>query len=509
MRLIGDRPPRLIAAMSRLDAPEIDLIHARLRRAGARLRRHVLVDAALIGAVVGAAGFVLAAIARRVIGTGLLPAADWPGDLAAAGVLAAVVALAVALWRLMHLPDAGGLARLADRRFALDERMSTAIGLTDAGPDGAVLRRALLADAAAHLPRVEPALMAPFRPTSVGLALPVLAALGLAVVLLIPLPPAAPGAVLTAEAPLDEADRAAAAEDVTRVADLMREQAEVRDDPYMEAVARTLDSLAARLESDPGLTRAEAVAALDALSAEARAAGTDWRGDAGARLPEMVAALAEMLAEPPPPPGAPAPGDIPDAMAAGLNGEPTAPGAPGPAQPSGTPREGLEAMLDEFAQGQGQPAGAAPPGSPPSPVVQGSFNEPIRSPEEMAAQRAAQASEQAQLMGPSANAQAGESILAGEGTDALDQADAGAVAVTFETSGDFVLEANVAGEGRQMLRDLPPETVLSPVTAFDLAEAQANWQALPPAAAWRDRIGPAERVAVQDYFLALAAEVAR
>jgi hypothetical protein len=164
-------------------------------------------------------------------------------------------------------------------------------------------------------------------------------------------------------------------------------------------------------------------------------------------------------------------------------------------------------MMDEFAQSQGKPSeGGMTSDGLSSPVVTGSHLDPVRTESEMAAQRAEDAGQQAQLMGPSANARAGESVLAGEGSDALDQSDAEPTAVTFETSSDFVLEANVAGEGRQMTRELPPETVLTPVTAFDLSLAQANWQQLPPAAVWRDHIAPSARLALQDYFLAMAAE---
>lgn len=486
------------------------MVHARLHRALSRLRRQAIIDAALIGATVGAAGFLVATLERRWIGSGVLPGADWQGDLLMGAALAVVSALGYGSWRFSRIPDIGGLARRADRQFGLDERLSTVIDLADAPPEGAVLRRALLADARRHLPRVIPETLAPFRLTPAAFVLPVLVVLGSAVVVLQPLSQIVPEVAQATETPIEDTEREAVAADVTRVADLMREQADLRDDPYMEAVARTLDAFAQRLTQDATLTRSEAVTTLSALSEEARMAGSTWRGEAGVRLPEMVAALADVLDEPAPPSDDAEPGEIPDSMAAGLKGDQMTAGAPTEAQPADGPREGLEAMLDEFAQSQGKPSsGSTTPEGLASPTVTGSHLDPVRSESEMAAQRAEEASQQAQLMGPSANAQAGESVLAGEGTDALGETAADPTAVTFETGDDFVLEANVTGEGRQMLRDLPPEAVLTPVSVFDLGQARARWTALPPAPSWRDHVTPAARVALQDYFLAMAAEVAR
>lgn len=137
--------------LARLRAARRRLLLARLLRAWAQ----ALAVLAWVGA--------LLLLTARLAPTLPLPA-PWHAALALALALAAGALIA---WR--GAPDLSAVARLAERRFALDERLSTSLEL--AGRRDPVAQ-ALHADAEAAAARVEPARLAPLLPgRGVGAAL--------------------------------------------------------------------------------------------------------------------------------------------------------------------------------------------------------------------------------------------------------------------------------------------------------------------------------------------------
>jgi hypothetical protein len=195
---------------------------------------------------------------------------------AAASICAAAGVVAVAF-----APDDAALARLGDRRFSLQERLSTALETDNAG---AALSRAtlgpvagaLLADAEWCAQRCDPRQW-------FELALPRFAWIvpGLTVVaaLLQLVPPSALGrAALTAEtnqapnAPRLTISRSAdAAGDLRGIADLLAKDAERWSDPYLRTIARSLERLSEEVRSG-SVDRRTTVVALDRLLQHARRA---------------------------------------------------------------------------------------------------------------------------------------------------------------------------------------------------------------------------------------------
>jgi hypothetical protein len=152
-------------------------------------------------------------------------------------------------------PDLAAFARAADRTFALQERLSTALEVAavlrpDTAPDP--VRAALLADAERRAGAVDPCKL-------VRLTLPrmawVVPALLTAAILLQVLPPgafgrAAPGATVERDASddggLSRQQAAETAANLRLISEILDQDAAQRSDPYLRTIARTL----ARLSSE-------------------------------------------------------------------------------------------------------------------------------------------------------------------------------------------------------------------------------------------------------------------
>jgi hypothetical protein len=156
-----------------------------------------------------------------------------------AWILASVAAVFAAL---EFAPDVHKLARVADRQFGLNERLSTAFELNERRADGTVAA-ALMQDTARCESRVQLAALAPLMPGDwrlrtlfVASVVLVLASLPQQARLLNPsVPP-----VSVAAAP-----EAYSAEHVETLAKRIEQDAAERQDPYLKAVAQTLRTIAA------------------------------------------------------------------------------------------------------------------------------------------------------------------------------------------------------------------------------------------------------------------------
>lgn len=219
----------------------------RLERSRARLDR----KRALRGAAWAALGAVLVFGLLRILARlGILPG---PADsLSSSLVLALGVLLTGVAGVLGYIhrrrATLATAARMADVRFDLDERLSTALecGLgTGASSDQPVVR-ALLADAAARSASVDPVTLVPLavpRPAWYALAL----ALAFAALEMVP---AGPGLPTAAAPPSPPALAPSSAPRIVETAALLREEAVRQSDEYLWVVAEAMDKLAGELAAE-------------------------------------------------------------------------------------------------------------------------------------------------------------------------------------------------------------------------------------------------------------------
>jgi hypothetical protein len=202
-------------------------------------------------------------------------------------------ALAVAaLWTVLRAPDLADLARAADRKCALKERLSTALevdGSLQSSPELDPVRAALLADAEHHAGAIDPrGLVRLTLPRAVWM---VPALLAIAVLLQVVPPDAFGRAVPGAPAARDAADgvligqqAADMAANLRRIAEILDQDATQRSDPYLRTIARALDRLStevARTTSD----RRQLAGELDRLLAHTQQAYAESARPAGQTSP--------------------------------------------------------------------------------------------------------------------------------------------------------------------------------------------------------------------------------
>jgi hypothetical protein len=236
-----------------------------------------------------------------------LPAARWlsvasghPGANPLA--LSALVfggALAVAvLWILLRAPSLADLARMADRKCALRERLSTALEVdgnlqSTLGSD--LVRAALLADAERHAGAVDPrGLFSLSLPRAAWL---VPALLVIAILLQVVPPDAFSRAAPVASPARDAADAgtlsgqqaADMAANLRRIAEILDQDAAQRSDPYLRTIARALERLStevARTTPD----RRQLAGELDRLLAHTQQAYADNARPASQTSPRQAPA---------------------------------------------------------------------------------------------------------------------------------------------------------------------------------------------------------------------------
>lgn len=229
------------------------LLHG-LRRARARIRERLLMRDAYVGAAI-----VLGVVAAgRLVGAFVPAAGLWSGMRtgSAAIVVGLVVLVGLVAWQHVRrsVPSVAELARRADERYRLQERVSTAfeVGEGMGGARRSALQPFLMTDAAEVASRVEPQAL-----VEVPLARParwfVLALVAVVAVHLVPLRSAATpsgGGTPTGSAPGGGVAAAVpTVTDVQRAAALVAQDAFVRNDPNLQTIAASLQDLGARMAS--------------------------------------------------------------------------------------------------------------------------------------------------------------------------------------------------------------------------------------------------------------------
>ena len=269
-------------ADTRLPAMRACLTHARSRwRRGSLLRGAVW--CLLLGLVV------LCTLEGMTAFTDGWPAARWLPALSgnpllnhvALSAIAFAGAFAVAvLLTFLLTPDLPALARAADRTFALQERLSTALEVSANLRSDSVLdpvRAALLADAERRTGAIDPRALVPLKLPRAAWAVPALIA---AAILLQVVPPdafgrAAPGAStardVSDDGRLSRQQAADTAANLRRIAEILDQDAAQRSDPYLRTIARTLERLSTEV-ARAALDRRQLAGELDRLLAHAQQA---------------------------------------------------------------------------------------------------------------------------------------------------------------------------------------------------------------------------------------------
>lgn len=488
---------------------EYTKLGGRLRAIQLRLRWR-LVTAWLARAVAVALAVALVALIADRLGllTGL--------NVALIGVVAGLVTLAVcaAFERLPSIEDA---ARFADHVLAAREQFSTAHETS--GREGrSLVERALLNVVDNQSDKLSPAIV-PIR-----LAPRVVPVLALAVTLIglvWAIPAQLPTAALPADAmantmseELAADEQAQVAEDVQRIANLMSSQAERRDDEFSMAIARTLEALGERLASGETMTRSEIAAELESLRDYAITATSDWRGSAGERLPELLDALAEKVTLPPQMEAAQALPNMPEAVgqapeqqpASSQTAQQNAENGPTSPPPAGA-RPDFDSLMADAEQALGNRPGDQDEWKNENfenPAVTQGYLEAAKAQNEAElAIRSSEGGQDAQIIGPSSDSEAGDSMLAGDGTEQIGDAPVFGAPLDFETSDEMNLASNDTGEGQRIEKEIEPPSQLTVVADPTDRSGIESWARRDETAASRSTVPAADRERVSAYRLGL------
>jgi len=512
--------------------PELTQVTAVLRRAQSR-RRAMLVGGAILWA--GSSGL-LALVALQALRL-LWPQvwAAWFGDatfpITTAWIVcgAAAVTLAVLLpLALIRTPTLLSLAKAADERFGLQERLSTALELTAArsGPQSAV-RAALFTDVAREARALDPKVLVPVTIPKLGWTMPFLAggAILLGFLPTPPMPPVAAGAqpalAVYGDRAMSREEQEAVAAQIERVSKLAAERAEEHADPLMQAVARTLESLADRVRSDGSFERGEILSVLQDMAAYAAQEAQTGQGQDG--ISALLEAAARQIA-----PNMVAFGStdarstgerasVPTARAEGENDSVATPQTTqGAKQVAEQGRQGTKKGLveDELTKLSSSDAGieSGASGGEGTPTTASSNNY------SMVERHALRQTQRADMVGdfeqsrdgnfsnPMDNPWGGETTRENDSVPGAAE-EASAPDVAFGTNAELMLEAREIGEGRRVRRDTPPVARFTPVEDRASATGNPAWIRQDEVEVSRSYLGPDLRDFVSAYFMSRTRQV--
>jgi hypothetical protein len=439
----------------------------------------------------------------------------------AVGVAALLIGVLAAI---AEGPSRLALARRADAAFGLRERISTAIEFADAAPTA--VSSALFADAEGRARTIRAKNILPRRSVARTLPLALLAAFAGAL-LLAPLPPVETDRVARPSAFVAAEEAAALATELRAIAAGIAADATRRNDAFLAAIAGAAAETAQRLAAGAPVERAALAADLARLGdyAAAAPAGALAAGNAEA-LSRLAAATAAGL--PPsaasdrsrPDGGAAAPGATParEEAARPATGPDGAAGTPGAADPGGAaapdasplaitaarPAAAPEVTGDAVQEPCNFDAGgdcAVAGGDDPFGLERGNVNVPPDTAGGAASPNAPEGPPMAdgQLVGPAANAGAGEAVFAGQGARPVGDAptdDPGAL----PAGGAMMLRDRGTGTGDRIRIDMPPPPGGTAVLEGAAPPAAADWRRLAEGAVARPRLSPAERAIAARYF---------
>jgi hypothetical protein len=420
-------------------------------------------------------------------------------------VLACALALATAL-AFVLTPDMRTLARAADRTFALQERLSTALEVDASLQPDAVLdpvRAALLTDADRHAATIDQRRMVRLDVPRAIWAVPVLIA---AVALMQLVSPDALG-LAASHGPSAGAERgdagltsqrgAEVAANLRRIAELLGKDAEVQSDPYLRAIARTLERIGSDAER-PGIDRRALTSALEQLLGHAhRAYSQAGNADRGATARDVTQQLQAAL----------------DDIAGNRQAA-----ARTPREPEGGVDAGKVATADRAQANRPvqPPARKSPSGRTPSETaapggLQASWDDLLKDldgydpvdprieKERAFAEQQRRARAAAQSAGAANDAGAGEGDRAGVGTRPLGNGGSGAPA-ELTPRVEMVLPDQASNGGRRIRIELPPQVAASDV-APPTAGSSGDWQRVQEQAVERSLLAAEDRKVVGRYFV--------
>lgn len=479
-----------VAIFHRADSSDpAPLAGIRSRLADARLRARIdlLIEGLAWSLAVGL-GVACAAYLLQWIGGTLDPASPWRNSLLLGLAAFGASSLAAAVRALAFPPGEAMLARRADRLFAFDERLSTALEIDGARSGGwaATLRTAALAEAGQRASAIDPKILSPLKAPSALWAVLALA-LALAALTLVP-PPSfmeLQGDVPTVPT---VAQREETAANLRQIAETIRAELS-RPDGYRAAIARTLDDAAGQYLAGT-TTHAELTEQLTQLLDHARrldsAPGMPALNAASAaEIPKLIEAALnahlEQLAQPQTAPAEdrlPAPGTQPGGEAEAGNGEGNA------TNPDGV--KAMDAAAPQTANSSAFPE--AIPGT--TDYEDGLAGLPLDFKFENTVQFAAVPA------GGAAEAGKGDGDAIGRGVMPLGgEALAGRDAFSLLEAMALPLEAGETG--RRIRIEVDPQAMAA---TPGIAPAAGAWRSTPAEAVSRQAIGPEDRAIVARYF---------
>lgn len=463
------------ATALRRDATRLPTLRMRLHVAQRRWRYAALIICAVWSAV---AALTLSCLQAAVVL--LLPWAAisdelWPRARSIAAIQSAIATFAAAfaissVVSYLRTPNFQSFARTADRTLALRERLSTALQIDERTPPGAPLdpvRGALLADVERRAPDIDPR-------TIVSLDVPRVIWLVPALLMIAALLHFVPIDALASRNPVSNARASStlskdavenALANLRRVADLLKEDADQRADPYLRTIAREIERLGTAVEY-ASLDRRQLASALDRLLAHSRQAYAQNRnggsGEAHAKAIDLLAAAREDIA-----------GLNPDRLTAPHpqeNAGTIAPAAAEGAAPGTTTPASSPSRPQRQARTGAAIARPLPNGTPNQGDAQkdgddyGDLEADPRTQKERAfaeEQRRIRAAAQAVGAAAAADAGAGEGDRAGNGTRPLGNSDPTRTGLT--PGADMRLPDQAGNDGRRIRIELMPQTTLSDV----------------------------------------------
>jgi hypothetical protein len=407
-----------------------------------------------------------------------------------------------ALVTLLQAPDLAALSRAADRKFALKERLSTALEIAATLPSNAAqdpVRAALLADAERRADTLDWRTLVSLRLPRAAWAVP---ALLVAALLLQAVPPDAFGRAQlgastardsSVDGTLSSRQAADTAGNLRRIAEILDQDAAQRSDPYLRTIARTLERLSnevARATIDRPRLASELNQLL--LHAQQAYAQSDRAIDQPATRRNPTELLRSALDEitgnrqAGKTPVRDTDSSVPEAAD---RGQPSRPSQPQERRASGarTPAEQMAAARRQL--------GADIPWI----FVDEDGNEvdPRSQIERLVADEERRARAAAQPAGAAANAGVGEGDQAGDGVQPLGRG--GAKTSDLAATEQMLLPDPQGRDGGRIRIEIPPNAALSEV-AGPSSDASGGWRRVPEQSVEREALEAEGRRIVGRYF---------
>lgn len=461
----------------------LGVLETNLRRGRRRARGGLLLRGVLWGGLLAGTIFVVLTVVDQLLGPLTQSVWQWSAFALAAGLAVAVP------WALLSTPSLIEMARRADLHFGLSERASTALEIAHGASRTAQVDRAsaevgaaLFRDAERHAVHIEPRELVRLRLARELWLVLVLAVVAAAVQFGVPQLRAVglgtPAAVATE---LGNEELGEVVTNLRRAAELLEQEAERRDDPYLEAVAEAMVELGESIELGE-ISLSEAQQGIERLLEHAsRAYGLEElqieEGDPLLTDPDLsTESEGEMRS------------DDPEGREGILGASAAA------ANSDQSPLNQLLERLEEDAAAReaiGNLEGS----------VTASYAAQIEeASERRALQRVRAEAAGGQPLGGAQESQAGESPFAGQGVQPLEGEAAGPDLEGIDVGGEEVmLPGGEVQADEQVQMDLTPEADFTEVADTDLEGTNA-WEAGEETELRRDLLTPRDRAVVSRYF---------